>query len=176
MIKFTKDNHSISLPTPDRIERKIVHAIQSKDLRSESDFIGITHLLYTYPEREVWLFLESKLKSNNFIISKLEQNGVLCDTTEYYYYKHPQDENCFLKISGNDFQFEWERAVVEKGPMFGRIILTLSERKERELEIQQKIDQEKESDNNPIELKPNFCGIGLDVYKFAKWLKRLILR
>ena len=52
-----------------------------------------------------------------------------------------------------------------------RVKLTLSERIRRELEIKQKIETERKKDSNPLELKPNFMGIGIDLRKASKWLK-----
>lgn len=47
--------------------------------------------------------------------------------------------------------------------------MMLSERKRRELEIREKIDTEKSFDVNPVELKPNFMGIGIDLRKAYQW-------
>lgn len=63
---------------------------------------------------------------------------------ELRYYRHPKFERDFVQIlqPQNEYKWEWQEEVVEKGPEFMRTRLELSERKKRELEAWQKVQLE----------------------------------
>jgi TIR domain len=66
--------------------------------------------------------------------------------TEFFYYKNPNLKRHYLHIErhGDQYEFDWERKVVEKGPMFMRTTLRLPERTRRELETLQRLELEEE--------------------------------
>lgn len=167
-----------NLPTlklsPDKITIFAEHVFEKKEVLSDSNIKQIIKWLYNYPERKFYLFLIEGDKKNRDIIYNLEKNGFLAPTTEMHFYKHPDNHpKDYIKIHPDKIQFAWEREVIQKGPKYVRIRLDLSARKKRELEINEKIDTEREADINPLELKPNFMGLGIDVNKAVKWLKNI---
>ncbi|MCI5146411.1 MAG: hypothetical protein D3923_13000 [Candidatus Electrothrix sp. AR3] len=176
MIKFEKDGQSLTLPTPDSVKEYVVCILQEKDLFKESSFEKIATLLFEHPERKVELYLETKNKTSKSHLEKLDGFGIICNSTEYYFYKHPKAPDRFVKISNNNYEFDWQKEVVGTRPMFGRTILTLSERKKRELEVNEIIEASNENEKNPVELKPNFMGLGIDLNKAYTWLKKIIKR
>ena len=93
---------------------------------------------------------------------------------EFNFYRHPSFRRDFIRIVAKDgrYSFDWEKDVVEKGPMFLRVTLKLAEWKRRELEIRQQVEAVKASDANPLELNPNFMGFGIDLLKAVRYVRR----
>ena len=176
VIKDTGDLPTLNL-SPDKIIIFAEHVFEENEVRSESNIVQICRWIFNYPERKFYLFLLEGIKENRDIIYNIEKDGILAPTTERHFYKHPSNHpKDFIRIHPNEIEFDWEKEVVKKGPKYIRLELILSERKRRELEIKQKIDTEREADLNPLELKPNFMGIGIDVYKGLRWLKKIFSR
>lgn len=164
------------LPTlnisPDEITITASHVFEEQDVQKDSNIYQIIRWLYFYPEREFFLFLNEGNKANRDIIRKLEICGLLAPKTELNYYRHPNNHpKDYIKLNSEKISFDWEKDVIKKGPKYIRIRLHLSERKKRELEIQEKMEAEQESNKNPLELKPNFMGLGIDILKLFKWIK-----
>jgi hypothetical protein len=173
VIKDTGDLPILKL-SPDKIIISAEHVFMAREVRSVSNIEQICRWIFNYPERKFYLFLVEGNKENREIIYNIEKNGILASTTERHFYQHPSDgPKDFIRIFPNNIEFDWEKEVLEKGPKYVRLELTLSERKKRELEIKEKIDKERESDLNPIEIKPSFFGISFDVYKALRWLKKI---
>ncbi len=158
-----------SLPIPDRVEMTAMHVLDADDLKSDDDIRELVSLMYAHQEREFYLFLEQGESANRAILDRLEGFGLLSDTSEFYYYRHPNSERSYIRIQSNEIKFDWEKKVVDKGPVFVRKVLKLSQATTRSLIIQEQITIEKIQDVNPLELKPNFFGIGLDLSKFWRW-------
>lgn len=171
-----------NLPTfpnipPDKITIIAACHFEESNIQNDADIMRIIKFLYNYPEREFYLFLKKGKKSNRDLIYNLEKKGILANTTELHFYRHPNNVGRdYIRIYQNKIQFDWQRDVINKGPMYVRIKLDLSERKKRELEIQEKIEAEKNADTNPLELKPNFFGFGLDLQKIFKLLTKISLK
>ena len=176
VIKNTEDLPTLKI-SPDKITISAKHVFEADEIRSASNIAQICRWIFNYPERKFYLFLLEGIKENRDIIYNIEKDGILAPTTERHFYKHPSNHpKDFIRIHPNEIKFDWEKEVVKKGPKYIRLELILSERKRRELEIKQKIDTEREADLNPLELKPNFMGIGIDVYKGLRWLKKIFSR
>jgi len=165
-----------SLPIPDRITTTAMHVLEAEDIQSEDDIYEITKLMYAYNERKFYLFLEQGKPVNKEIKKRLERFGIIFNTSEFYYYKHPKFERDYIKIQHHRIQSNWEQEVVDKSPMFLRTSLKLSKAMVRQLTIQEQLAIKKAQDVNPFELKPNFCGIGLDLPKFFRWVLRWFKR
>lgn len=74
------------------------------------------------------------------------KGDLLITETQFYWYRHPKPVNdkdfVHIERPTGKYEFEWERDVVEKGPMFMRMELKLSNKKKTELEIWKKIQIE----------------------------------
>ena len=175
-VKFTSGDKSITLPMPDSIGYKDVIIIHGKEIPSEHSLRSLCETLFYYPEREIQLYLEHKSPKSSLILDELRKHGVLCENTEYYYYEKRKNSCVFVKLKIEEAKTQWQKDAIEKGPMFGKTILQLSERKKREYEMQQLMDKMKSDDNNPLELKPNMFGIGVDLLKLFKFVKKKIFR
>jgi len=165
-----------SLPIPDRIEETVMHELEAEDVESEDDIHELVRLMFAHNERGFHLFLEQGKPLNKAIKERLERFGILLGDSEFYYYKHPKLERNYIRIQRHRIQFDWEQDVVDKGPMFFRTSLKLSQAMTRQLTIQEQLTIEKTQDVNPLELKPNVFGIGLDLSKFFRWASRWFKR
>lgn len=136
---------------PDQIDMSEFHIIEVDDVQSEEDLQHLITLMFNHPERDFYYFQKKDGPTNQY----LYKGDFIMNRTEFFFYKHPKFERDYIKISREGGQCDWEKEVIEKGPVFVRIKLELSGRKKRELEIYQKLEMEKMIDSNPFELKPN---------------------
>ena len=107
------------------------------------------------------------------------------ETVELHFYKNPASKSRrdYLLIgperlhqSVPGFAGEYAAAIVAVGPMYKRVTVRLSERMQRELMVQQVVAAQQQADSNPLELKPNIGGFGVDLHKLWAWVRRLIHR
>lgn len=160
---------------PSKVIESMFYEIEVDDVLTEQDLQSLITRMYDHPERDFYYFQEKNGRSNELLDKARSQHEVLMDDVEFFYYRHPSTSGYTrIEIRDGRYQWDWQRQVVQKGPMFMRIRLLLSERKTRALEIQQKIEAERESDSNPLELKPNFMGLGIDIFKAGRWIKKLL--
>ena len=156
---------------PDKMEIGAFHIIEDTDIQTADDLNELILLMFNYPERSFYYFTKKDGAPNELLENSKYRGEILMNVTEFFYYKHPNNERDYIKIQRYGGQSDWEKEVVKKGPMFVRIKLELSEKKKRELGIYQKIEIEKRIDINPIELKPNFMGFGIDLFKVFRIIK-----
>ncbi len=162
-----------SLPIPDRIEMTAIHVLEASDVVHEEDIMELVRLLYMHPEHKFYIFLEQGKPINKEILKRIESFGVLSGANEFYYYKHPKFDRDYICIQRHKIEFDWEREVVDRGPMFFRTSLKLSKAMTRRLSMQEQMSWQKSQDTNPLELKPGFFGFAVDLKKLWWWLKRL---
>lgn len=156
---------------PDKMEIGEFHVIENTDIQTVDDLNELILLMFNYPEHSFYYFRKKDGSPNELLENPKTQGDILMKLTEFFYYKHPNNERDYIKIQRDGGQSDWGKEVVKKGPMFVRIKLALSEKKKRELEVYQKIELEKRMDTNPIELKPNFFGFGIDLFKMFRIIK-----
>jgi hypothetical protein len=161
---------------PDKIEIGEFHIIEDTDIQTADDLKELILLMFNYPKRSFYYFGKKDGAPNELLENSKCRGEILMNVTEFFYYKHPQNQRDYIKIKRDGGQSDWEKEVVKKGPMFLRIKLELSEKKKRELEVYQKIELEKRIDTNPIELKPNFFGFGIDLFKMFRVIKNWLSR
>jgi len=156
---------------PDKIEIGEFHVIEDSDIQTADDLNELILLIFNHPERSFYYFGKKDGPPNELLENSKCRGEILMNVTEFFYYKHPNNDHDYIKIQRGGGQLDWENEVVKKGPMFVRIKLELSEKKKRELEVYQKIEIEKKMDTNLIELKPNFYGFGIDLLKVFRVIK-----
>lgn len=150
---------------PDILPSSIVESsfrnFESIDFMTKEAIDELIILLFEEPECSFYYFVEKgKGDDNSLLLKQKEMGSILMNETDFFYYRHPEHKRDFVKIEARDgnFRWDWEKAVVEKGPMFMRIKLRLSQKKRTELEILEKISIEDKlrkqrllSENNYIE-------------------------
>jgi hypothetical protein len=131
---------------PSAITRGMFYVIEEFDIKTEGDFEDLLKQMFDHPERDFYYFQQKDGARNPLMIEKTRLGRILLNETEFFYYKHPNFKRDYLKIEVRDgqYEFDWEKDVVEKGPMFVRTKLRLTERTKRELETWHKLQLEEE--------------------------------
>jgi diguanylate cyclase (GGDEF)-like protein len=131
---------------PSSIEESYFHRFEEGDIVTEQDVQALIALMYDHPEREFY-FLAEGGRTPFALGLAINRGDILKVETQFFWYRHPTIPHDYVHIEVRDgnYAWDWEREVVEKGPTFARIKMRLSERKSRELEVNQKIAAERKS-------------------------------
>jgi hypothetical protein len=165
----------------DSVRKSRFWVFEDGDFTSEADINALIELLFNYPEDSFYLYSEEHASGNALVSSVAHFGIVRVIESQAFYYRHPKFKRDFVRIQEPSIEWEWERQAKEQGPMFIRHELRLSERGKRELEQSQLLRRQKEeqeverirkSPDNPLKLEPNFMGIGVDLPKAWRWLRR----
>lgn len=129
---------------PSSMKEGVFRIIEKGDINTKEDLQSLILLLFHEPECDFYYFLEQGTIADSLLLSAQGRGDILMSETDFFYYKHPKLDHDYVHIEKRDadYRWDWEREVVEKGPMFTRIKLQLSARKRTELEILQKIEME----------------------------------
>ncbi|MDT5158840.1 MAG: hypothetical protein QOH51_3197 [Acidobacteriota bacterium] len=132
--------------TPSKIRGSKLHAFENDDLKSEEDYQQLVLLMFRHPEREFYLYEEKDGDRNELLLAMEEIGEILFVESEFFFYRRPNSKAkgdfIHLERRGGQFEYEWEKEIVEKEPMFIRTTLSLSNQKRRELETWQKVQLE----------------------------------
>lgn len=153
------------------VKRSRFWVIENDDLEEEQDVSDLVARLYDYPEDEFYLFKQHDHSTNLLLQSAIDGEVIVATEWRLNYYPHPKFERDYVHLEKHCLFWDWEREVIASSPMFVRFELRLTAKARRALEHQQLISAQKQADRNPIELKPNFMGLGIDVYKTIDWLR-----
>lgn len=131
--------------TPSSISLSHYINYQRNDLRSEEELQNLLANLYYHPEVAAYYFSAHGEQWDLLLLEAVERGEILVSLTENFYFRHPK-ANDFIKIEVRDgnYEFGWQRKVVEVGPMHSRSTLALSAHKRMSLETWQKIHMEEE--------------------------------
>ncbi len=132
--------------TPSKITHKEVLNIEEFDIKTEEEFKSLIHDMFEYPERDFYYFQEKGSPKNQLMLSKEEAGHISFAETEFFYYKHPKFKRDYIHLErhADENGDEWEKEIIQKGPMFMRTTLRLPERTRRELEILRRLELEEE--------------------------------
>jgi hypothetical protein len=150
---------------PEELMEKVkvgkMYVLEADSILTEDDLQHLITLMFDYPERSFYFFEEKGSKRNTFIDKASQSGWILFEEYEQRYYPHPNFEHDYVKISKRDgeYNWDWEKEAVEKGPEFIRFTLRLSERKRREMEHQERIAVEKAA--SPVGEKESAKGASL---------------
>ena len=151
-----------------------VWTLENGDFSDEGDVSNLIGRLYDYPEDFFYLYGQEGLPIAPALQIAIDSRVILIKEWQHNHYPHPQFQRDYVRLLHGQIFWAWERALVASGPMCIRYELALSAEARRTLEQQQLIAMHKASDSNPIELTPNFCGIGIDLYKAFDWLSNAV--
>ncbi|MFH1931713.1 MAG: hypothetical protein ABIN18_09025 [Pseudomonadota bacterium] len=158
---------------PDKVEVTQYHRFENNDIQTEEALRELISLMFDHPERDFYFFAEKDSKLNTLLMKAKQDGVILISEVDLFYYRHPKNKRGFVRIPRNGGEFEWQKELTKQGPMFQRAKLELTARMKRQLEALHKIEVEKISDSFPIELKPNFFGIGLDLNKLVRFVRKI---
>lgn len=142
-----EDNKSVPFPniTPSSIRLSPFLSYRRNDIESEEDLQALLANLFYQPEVAAYYFSAHGEQWDPLLSEAVERGEVLVSITENFFFRHPRTSK-FIKIErryGN-YEFAWEREVVEAGPIYSRSTLVLSAHKRLSLETWQKIHMEDE--------------------------------
>jgi hypothetical protein len=131
------------IPSSISLSRSVSY--QWNDLRSEEVLQSLLAGLYYHPEVTANYFCPHGERWDPLLSGSVERGEILVSLTENFYFKHPKTSG-FIKIELRDsnYEFAWQREVVEAGPMYSRSTLALSAHKRMSIETWQKIHIEEE--------------------------------
>ena len=164
---------------PSKITKSEFHVIEENDIADEKELQQLVASLFDFSERAFYYFHEKDRAIGAWIARARDSGQLLLNETEFHYYRHPGFAHDYVKITPrNTYSFEWEREVVEKGPMFLRTKLELTSRLRRQMEVQHKMMVERMMDQarpeHPLLLRPSLWGFGIDLQKAWPWLRSKI--
>lgn len=142
-----EDNKSVPFPNimPSSISLSHSLGYQRNDIGSEEELQALLANLFYHPEVTVHYFCAHGEQWDPLLTEIVERGEILISLTENFFFRHPRASG-FTKIEVRDgtYEFEWQREVVEAGPMYSRSTLALSAHKRLSLETWQKINMEEE--------------------------------
>jgi hypothetical protein len=157
---------------PDTNKQTTIHNFENAELTTKEQLEKLIKLMFDYPEREFYLFMEVGKKQNPRLKKAAEKNIILLNEVDCFYFKHPDIKNDYIKIPGKEIQNDWQKKIIQTRPKFIRITLKLTKKTQRELEISYKNFRDKQKLGNPFEFKPNFCDFGVDLENVWPWIKK----
>lgn len=168
---MSQESEELRFPdiTPAHIVRSRFHVIEENDIRSEEDLQRLLRLMYEQPEHAFYLYAAKDRGINNRIVAAERLGRVRFLSEDFFYFRHPTYQQDYVQILEHQIQWDWERDVIAKGPMFVRVTLGLTKKSERQFEHVEIAAKQK--DSSPLILRPTFSGIGIDLPKLWAWLK-----
>ena len=170
--------------TPTRIKTGRFRVILSDDIQTQEDLTALIHMLYDDPECNNYYYFEHKGRSNSLLLQAEHDQQIDLSEVEYFPYRRPVGSSGrnFLRIGPESLAtaranprereyYAWQKAIVAVGPMYGRVVLKLTTRMQREMEIMQGIEMSRAADTNPIKAEPTFFGFGLDLVKLRRFIR-----
>lgn len=117
-------------------EQGEIFIVNESAIKTEEDFESLIHQMYEYAERDYYYYQEVAAGGSRLMGEKARLGYILMEERETHYYQHIY-YNLYVRIEARDgqYNYDWEKGVVEKGPEFLQYRLRLTERTKRELEI-----------------------------------------
>jgi hypothetical protein len=131
---------------PDRIKETRFQIIEAGDLKTDTDVAALIEEMWLQPEVDFYYFYghAGGPSADGVLLAARQRGDILMDELERRYYKHPNFQRDYIRIvpHGENYKWDWEREVVDKGPEFWRVNLRLSARKRDELDAWRKVQLE----------------------------------
>jgi hypothetical protein len=150
------------------------HQIEPDDIQSADDIEDLLSEMHDFAEHEFRYYWLKESEFNSFISAAEQRGAIVSSEWEFCHYRHPSFRGPnYTRIieRENGYASDWHREVAEKGPMYLRTILSLSERERRRRDLADVDRKVTPKDQSPIILKPTIYGMGIDVPATVKWFK-----
>lgn len=132
---------------PDAVTESRFLVIEAGDLSTDAHVQELVHRMWLEPETAYYYYHghDGGPRPDAALLRAKNRGDVLMDEYERRHYKHPRFKRDYVRITpkgDGEYNWDWERDVVEKGPEFWRVTLTLSQRKRDELDAWRKVQME----------------------------------
>lgn len=152
--------------TPISVVKFYFVVVEDDDIGDEVEFEDLLKQMHDFAEHRFYYFCEHKKQFNRHLLAADRTGSLTFLRTENFYYRHPHYKRDYIKISESP-AFDWEREVREKGPMFSRTQLALTERERRRRDTAHLTPPS----SSPFVIKPSIYGIGIDIPAALKLLR-----
>ena len=130
---------------PDSIQMSTFRIFEQGDIPNAEALLKLMELLYWEPECEFRYLYRDGTPMDSPLAAAIQKRDVLVKKSEWRFFRHPKFKKDYVKIPKTEnYQFDWEREVVEKGPEFVEAILELSPRKRTEMDTISKVQIEEQ--------------------------------
>jgi len=132
---------------PDSITESRFYVIEAGDLPTGNHVQELIRKMWLEPET-VFYYYHGHMggpTTDAALLGARNRGDILMNESERRHYKHPHNPRDYVRIvpKGEDeYNWDWERDVVAKGPEFWRVTLRLSQRKREELDAWRKVQLE----------------------------------
>ncbi len=158
------------------VKRSQFHVMENRDISDEDDLQQLLLLIFNFPERSFYLFLQKHASLTEPLRRSVDGGDILVTQTDLEFFRHPKYPSDFVRIRQGSESFDWERQISSTEVEYLRFTLVLSERKRREMNIDQHLTVQSRRSANPLKLEPNLWGIGIDLRKAWAWFKSRVGR
>lgn len=179
MTKKQELPHFPDIP-PSSVKKTRQWVFGNADFSSENQIAMLATKLFEYPEDSFFVFSVEKTALNSLLLAAINTDKIRIVESQNFFYRHPNFDRDYIRIDRHRSRWDWERDVAEKGPMFTRHELRLTEKSRQDMQLARFIDAQKNLNKNPLKLEPNFMGFGVDLRKaykllpdVRKWIARL---
>lgn len=157
---------------PDHFTKGHFYVIESADIDSREEFEKLLQLMHAFAERSFYYYCEKGNAFNKYLVVAEQTGVIIYRETKSFFYRHPRLKRDYVRIvksPDGTYPFDWEREVVEKGPMFFETTLALSERERRRRDVADLA--RKPSEPSPVIFRPAIYGMGFDGPAVIKWFQ-----
>jgi hypothetical protein len=132
---------------PDAVTTSRFYVIEAGDLPTDAAVLDLIKRMWMEPESAYYYYQghNGGPAPDTALIRARNRGDVRMDVWERRHYKRPRAERSYVRIipKGEDeYNWDWEREVVENGPEFERVTLALSQRKRDELDAWRNVQME----------------------------------
>ena len=165
---------------PPFVEMRILpreNEVFESELLCDDELQALLHDMYFFEDETYYVYREhDKSPDPDFSVERLSQVGIALTSHENYFYRRPFSDQglepySYVRILPGEDRHPWQKEIVRKGPMFTRIKLELHPWKKKQMDLARLSSFVQARDVNPVELKPNFMGFGIDLIKLWSWIR-----
>lgn len=156
----------------DEVKKSRFWVLENNDIIDEQELDRLLNVMFASPEDHFYLYVPENESICPMLRKAMDSNLIIGNTWKRNFYPHPSSRRDYVHILPGNVQWDWEQELLDSSQEHLRFELHLSEAAKRSMQINQHIIAQQEADANPIELKPNFMGLGIDLNKAWPWVRK----